>query len=67
MSEALGVLVAIVGLAAVIATCRLVVHLLRDWAEDRAREARLADQTVHRWNEHRHADRHDHSDHYRPE
>ena len=66
MSEALGVLAFIAGLAAVIATCRLIVHVLRDWAEDRAREARFAEEwcATHRAHQH---DRHDHADERKPE
>ena len=66
MSEALGAAAFIAGLAALILTCRLIVHVLRDWAEDRAREARFAEEwcATHRAHQH---DRHDHADERKPE
>ena len=66
MSEALGVLAFIAGLAALILTANLLVNLWHDWAEDRAREAEYATawQQLHRKHQH---DRHDHTDLDRPE
>jgi len=66
MSEVLGVAAFIAGLAALILTCRLIVHVLRDWAEDRAREAEYADEwcRTHRFLQH---ERYDHADERRPE
>ena len=60
MSEALGVLAFIVGLAALILTANLLVNLWHDWAEDRRREAEYADAWVATHKTHQHDDRHMH-------
>lgn len=65
MSLILGVLAAIAGLVAIVATCHLLVQLARDWAEDRAREERFARewQATHLRNQ----DLGRYGDHNRPE
>lgn len=66
MTEALSVLAFIVGLAAFIAVCHLLVGLARDWAEDRRREEQYADEwcRTHRFLQH---ERYDHADERKPE
>ncbi len=65
-STVLGVLACIAGLAALVATCHLLVTLARDWAEDRAREKEYADAWCRTHLAHQH-DRHDHADERKPE
>lgn len=67
MSLALGVLAFIVGLIALVMTAHLLVTLARDWAEDRAREARFAREWCATHREHQDKGRYLADDPQRPE
>ena len=53
----LGAFAFMVGLLVLTLACGALVHLARDWAEDRAREARYADEWIAAHRAHQHDDR----------